>query len=219
MRQKLPILILFLSALALGLWLGGLLRPENSQLTGTLTVLESGAPTGTSQIGDYTVMWDNANGGQLTIRSRDGKIMWQTIAGEPFVFAAQGNEKVSESRGMFKFQDNWQVVCTDQTVDLILENSPNTVTLSGHIYCNDGASVAYNVYFEQTPQTPLLLMSIWLQDPISYQTDEKFDRVFLTYASSPQEHFFGFGEQFTYFDMKGKKVPVWVSEQGVGRGE
>ena len=219
MRQKLPIFILFLSALMLGLWFGSLLSPENSQLTGTLSVLESSAPTGTSQIGDYAVEWNNANGGQLTVRNTQGKILWQTLAGEPFVMAAQGNEHVTESRGMFKFRDNWQVVCTDQTVDLILQNKPGTMTLSGHVYCNDNSSVLYNIDFEESNNYPFLSMSIWLQNPETFQQSNQFDRIFLTYASSPDEHFFGFGEQFTYFDMKGKKIPIWVSEQGVGRGE
>jgi len=44
------------------------------------------------------------------------------------------------------------------------------------------------------------------------------NRTFLTYASNKDEHFFGFGEQFSYFDMKGKKLPIFCSEQGVGRG-
>ncbi len=91
------------------------------------------------------------------------------------------------------------------------------MTLSGHLYCNNKESVLYNVYFKQ-PDTNLF-MSVWLQDTKTFETPVNFDRLFLTYASSPEEHFFGFGEQFTYFDMKGKKVPIWVSEQGVGRGE
>jgi hypothetical protein len=40
-----------------------------------------------------------------------------------------------------------------------------------------------------------------------------FYRVQLTYATDPNEHFFGFGEQFSHFDMKGKRVPIIVQEQ------
>jgi hypothetical protein len=35
----------------------------------------------------------------------------------------------------------------------------------------------------------------------------------LTYATHPDEHFFGFGEQFSHFDLKGKRVPIIVQEQ------
>ncbi len=183
MKRNLAIFALLLASLAVGSWLGERLRPENFRLTGTLTVLESGAPTGISQVGEYAVEWNNANGGQLTVRNQAGKILWQTLAGEPFVFAAQGSEQVTENRGMFRFRDHWQVVCTDQTVDLILENEPGTVTLSGHLYCNNDASVLYNVYFKQ-PDTNLV-MNVWLQDTKTFEMPVEFDRLFLSYATSP----------------------------------
>ena len=49
--------------------------------------------------------------------------------------------------------------------------------------------------------------------------DPGINRTYFTYQSNPDEHYFGFGEQFSHFDMKDKLVPIWVSEQGVGRGE
>lgn len=48
--------------------------------------------------------------------------------------------------------------------------------------------------------------------------DPSFNRTFLTYASDRDEHFFGFGAQFSRFDMKGRRLPIFVSEQGIGRG-
>ncbi|TVU22609.1 hypothetical protein EJB05_32320, partial [Eragrostis curvula] len=48
---------------------------------------------------------------------------------------------------------------------------------------------------------------------------EEFNRVFLTYASSRDERFYGFGEQFSRMEFKGKRVPVLVQEQGIGRGD
>ncbi len=44
-------------------------------------------------------------------------------------------------------------------------------------------------------------------------------RSFLVYSSDETEQFYGFGESFSYFNLKGLRVPVLVSEQGVGRGE
>ncbi|EMS48824.1 Alpha-glucosidase yihQ [Triticum urartu] len=48
---------------------------------------------------------------------------------------------------------------------------------------------------------------------------EEFNRVFLTYASSLDERFYGFGEQFSCMEFKGRRVPVLVQEQGIGRGD
>ncbi|KAG4164239.1 hypothetical protein ERO13_A13G002200v2 [Gossypium hirsutum] len=51
------------------------------------------------------------------------------------------------------------------------------------------------------------------------ETALEFNRVCLTYASERNERFFGFGEQFSHMDFKGKRVPIFVQEQGIGRGD
>ncbi|GJN37910.1 hypothetical protein PR202_gb26910 [Eleusine coracana subsp. coracana] len=51
------------------------------------------------------------------------------------------------------------------------------------------------------------------------EKEEEFNRVFLTYASSKDERFYGFGEQFSRMEFKGRRVPVLVQEQGIGRGD
>lgn len=200
---------------------GRTLRPENMLLRGPITVIESNAPEGISKTGTFDIEWKHTNGGLLTVRNQDGRTLWQTLPGEAFIFAAEGNETVEENRGMFKFHDTWKRVCTRQSVELISEYLPGeSVTLSGHLYCNDSTSVIYNLEFAATEDNPAALsVTAWLIDETTYEQDEHFNRVFLTFASNPDEHFFGFGEQFAYFDMKGKEVPIWVSEQGVGRGE
>ncbi|KAF1882715.1 hypothetical protein Lal_00002895 [Lupinus albus] len=48
---------------------------------------------------------------------------------------------------------------------------------------------------------------------------EEFNRVWLTYSSDENEKFYGFGEQFSYMNFKGKRVPIFVQEQGIGRGD
>ncbi|XAR68408.1 Alpha-glucosidase [Bertholletia excelsa] len=46
-----------------------------------------------------------------------------------------------------------------------------------------------------------------------------FNRVCLTYSSEMDERFYGFGEQFSHMDFKGRRVPIFVQEQGIGRGD
>eukprot|EP00602_Paraphysomonas_sp_CaronLab_P004374 CAMPEP_0185032268 /NCGR_PEP_ID=MMETSP1103-20130426/20220_1 /TAXON_ID=36769 /ORGANISM="Paraphysomonas bandaiensis, Strain Caron Lab Isolate" /LENGTH=825 /DNA_ID=CAMNT_0027568097 /DNA_START=78 /DNA_END=2555 /DNA_ORIENTATION=- len=45
-----------------------------------------------------------------------------------------------------------------------------------------------------------------------------FNRLFLNYWCHPDESFHGFGTQYTYWNMKGLRVPILVAEQGIGRG-
>lgn len=46
-----------------------------------------------------------------------------------------------------------------------------------------------------------------------------FNRFCFTYSSEENERFYGFGEQFSHMDFKGKRVPIFVQEQGIGRGD
>ncbi|CAA2972325.1 alpha-xylosidase 2 [Olea europaea subsp. europaea] len=46
-----------------------------------------------------------------------------------------------------------------------------------------------------------------------------FNRICITYSSEKSEKFYGFGEQFSHMDFKGKRVPIFVQEQGIGRGD
>lgn len=213
------IIALLVVAVLAGYGLAALAQPEKAQLRGKLTVVEPFAPTGISQIGEYQVEW-NAEDGKLTLSNRGRKSLWETLPGQAFVGAAKATEAVEEHRGMFFFEEDQHIACPDQRVEMITDNTDEqSMTLSGRLFCNNGESVLYNLYFApgQTPGT--IDIRVWLQDPVNFAPSGKFNRIFLTYASNAGEHFFGFGEQFTYFDMKGKRVPIWVSEQGVGRGE
>ncbi|KAL3841161.1 hypothetical protein ACJIZ3_025752 [Penstemon smallii] len=46
-----------------------------------------------------------------------------------------------------------------------------------------------------------------------------FNRICITYSSEKSEKFYGFGEQFSHMNFKGKRVPIFVQEQGIGRGD
>ena len=141
---------------------------------------------------------------------------------------AVGTENVTENRGMFNLQDNWSATCTEQTINFtkpVLDMDAYFFAIAGDLKCNDGETAPYvimlagnshyekainaNGYYEKATNDVAFIIHI----------EQKVNRTFLTFASDPDEHYFGFGEQFTYFDMQGKKVPIWVSEQGVGRGE
>lgn len=48
--------------------------------------------------------------------------------------------------------------------------------------------------------------------------DHYYNQLRLTYGSEEDEQIFGFGAQYSRFNMKGERLPLFLSEQGVGRG-
>ncbi len=49
-------------------------------------------------------------------------------------------------------------------------------------------------------------------------TDPKIQFTKIILPAKPGEHIYGCGEQYTFLDLKGKKVPIISQEQGIGRG-
>ena len=44
---------------------------------------------------------------------------------------------------------------------------------------------------------------------------DDYDRLWLRLPSDADEHLYGAGEQFTFFDLKGHTFPIWTREQGI----
>lgn len=57
------------------------------------------------------------------------------------------------------------------------------------------------------------------KEELKAQDSKEFNRVCITYSSEGNERFYGFGEQFSHMDFKGRRVPIFVQEQGIGRGD
>jgi alpha-glucosidase len=49
------------------------------------------------------------------------------------------------------------------------------------------------------------------------EADEGIDRVWLRLRAGGRERVWGCGEQMSYFDLRGRRFPLWTSEPGVGR--
>ena len=68
-----------------------------------------------------------------------------------------------------------------------------------------------------TPTTHLLF-NLSLTDPSSSSSSGQFNQLRLTYGCEKDEQIYGFGAQYSKFNMKGERLPLFLSEQGVGRG-
>jgi alpha-glucosidase len=176
---------------------------------GRLRVDEGATRTPRAALGPFRIELA-AEPGQLTVRhvSAPAKVLWQSRAGEAFLAAARDLGTVREARGMFRIEPQLVEVCTGQTVRAAGPEA-GRFALAGVLDC-PGATVPWSLTFEAANAGQLRF--------VARVAGERMNRVFLAYASDAAERFFGFGEQFTYFDLKGRLVPIVVSEQGIGRG-
>ncbi len=47
--------------------------------------------------------------------------------------------------------------------------------------------------------------------------EPRLNRFWFRICAEPEEHVWGCGEQMSYFDLRGRRFPLWTSEPGVGR--
>jgi len=124
--------------------------------------------------------------------------------------------------GNYQLEETTRFVSDKVTVDTIFKDKDEEkVVIYGQLLAPNMELVAhYTMTFEITPlKSHQIQFTVDIRPTDDCQTSIQNARTFLTYATDIDENFYGFGESFSHFNLKGRRVPILVSEQGVGRGE
>jgi alpha-glucosidase len=126
-----------------------------------------------------------------------------------FLQAGTGEPTVRYRMAAFKFKDSIKSYCDSQTIDSIQA---------------DGKIVKFQGKLKGSSCSTDYAISIQLESnkQVSFKvefSEKSINRVKLFYNSNESEQFFGFGEQNTHFNFKGKKPFIFTEEQGIGRGD
>lgn len=137
------------------------------------------------------------NGFEVVVNN---KVVLHHSVQQPMLYVGYGEEDISMYRGNFKIED--------YVVERVaLKNADVTETKNGFTVDFDGKITAdfaikddvFTVNFKSN--------------------DEKINRFWLRVNADKDEKVYGCGEQFTYFNLRGKHFPLWTSEPGVGRNK
>ena len=159
----------------------------------------------------------------------DNNIIWKSVKDKPFVRLGQGNVTHPPIvNGNYQLEELTSFITDSVSIDSI-DVFPSYISIFGRLfneisniqykYCfifslsdNDGkdsSSLQFNIKIIEYPDKSIL----------NTITSSLSPRIFFYASSTVDESFHGFGESFTYFSYKGLRVPILVSEQGIGRGE
>lgn len=161
-------------------------------------------------LGNFQLTWYGGQGGfEITHNDIEGHVVFSTPKKKGFLAAGYGVMESEEHRGYFEINERREFVCKRQVVEEIRE-LPDGLVLAGTLGCENGDRVPYE--FSLTEKS-----GHQLQYRVSFD-HPLVNRTYLSWGTKADEHFFGFGEQFSTFDLKGRRLPILVQEQGVGRG-
>jgi len=164
-------------------------------------------PKGLSSGGLTLLKTDNS----LVVKNSEGgdKPFIEFPLRSAFISAGVGEPEVQYKMASFKFKDRLAKKCDSQKI-LGAEKTEKGFLLKGKLFgtnCLTDFNLKLEIISKNEMEFRLTL------------SDEKINRVYLKYNSSPEERFLGFGEQFSHSDMKGRKPFLFTEEQGIGRGD
>jgi len=141
--------------------------------------------------------------------SASGRSFMKLPIDRPFLKGETADMTVSYRMASFKFKEKIINESVNQSIDSITA-SGNTVIIKGELSDREG-STGYEFIIK--PHSPVAVTF-----DVALKTD-KYNRIILTYGSHKDEQFFGFGTQYSNFNLKGKKLFTFTEEQGIGRGD
>ncbi|MGV1753986.1 alpha-glucosidase [Agrobacterium sp. CG674] len=128
--------------------------------------------------------------------SLNGRVILEHSDASPAIFVGYGQERMDMYRGNFEIED------------YVIERRP----LSHAEIDGDRISLS-----DVAGQPPRLILTL-AEDAIKFDApDPNLNRLWIRIKADDDEHVWGGGEQMSYFDMRGRRFPLWTSEPGVGR--
>ncbi|WDZ81759.1 alpha-glucosidase (plasmid) [Ensifer adhaerens] len=128
--------------------------------------------------------------------SVDGQVILRHSASSPCIYAGHGEERMEMYRGNFEIED------------YVVERSP-----LAHAEI-DGCHIMLS---EAEGQKVRLALTVLDGSIELTAVDPSVNRLWIRVVADHDEHVWGGGEQMSYFDMRGRRFPLWTSEPGVGR--
>lgn len=146
------------------------------------------------------------NKNEFEIVSENGNIIIDAKSNKPFIYLGFGKEKMEMYRGNFDISDYLTERVPLKATGVVKDREDCIVTLKKNE--NDVEEMVIKITENKDSVNIKFLTQTY-----------KANRIWIRSGSNTSEKVYGCGEQLTYFNMKGKKFPLWTSEPGVGRNK
>ena len=161
----------------------------------------------TYPVGDF-MLSHTKNGLSVSHKKNSDRVIWATPSNGDFLAAQEASVQAKEfgsPEGTFEISDTIAARYDSPTIENIEVNG-NRATVSGSLI-GEAGKVGYAFAFEALSETHIrfVIKLFGAQAP-------SLNRILLTVDSAKDEAIFGCGSQLTYFNQKGKLIPILVEE-------
>lgn len=172
--------------------------------------------------GPFTIHYDSTHLPTLRVMQQERLVWFTSNSTSPFVNAAKVNTEVTQIGGDYTFKREIVEKCSQLKVTDVGSRLPNstigefysTIFIRG-VLCD---VVPMEMTFQAVNLSSNGAIFHHLQFNLSLSEDSHYNQLHLLYGCGEGEGFYGFGAQYSHLNMKGKVLPLFLSEQGVGRG-
>ncbi|MGQ9557205.1 MAG: alpha-glucosidase [Desulfurispora sp.] len=134
-----------------------------------------------------------------------GQLVFRHEPDAPFLYAGRGRATFDMHHGNFLIEDSLE------------EKQP----LSYYRLVEEGEN-ELTIYWWREAGREICTRLLLQEDRLVVEFDREgadFNRLWINLWAEESECIYGLGEQFSELNMRGRRVPLWVSEQGVGRNK
>lgn len=195
---------------------------------GSLCARAQGAPAWEAAAGDFRVTWNTSSATLVVLAAGFEHPMWESVPAVPFLSASGAAFTAPEFQGMYSVNLSTAWTTAGLCVTSVENGTqPTTAVVSG-VLCLDRCTCdpasrrkahstwAFTLLFTAVSARELRFnASVHTPTAVALPAPNVLA---LQLASVKDEAFFGMGASYTHLNLKGLTVPVFTSEQGVGRG-
>ncbi|GAB5360503.1 hypothetical protein AAMO2058_000633800 [Amorphochlora amoebiformis] len=180
---------------------------------------------GTCLGSEFHVSLDSGGGIRISDCKGDGggeRIMFET-SDTPWLACAFSSWTIPEvGMGRFIPEDTSEVINTNHQTLQIHDLGKNSVQLIGELSTTaEGPPEAnYSYTLSYDPKSPKILrFSLKIEPTDSIPAGSSgVTHAWVRWRAEREERYYGFGEQYSVWNLRGRKVQILTQEQGVGRG-
>lgn len=178
----------------------------------------------TIALGAFGLRWEPRRGGRIVIVGPGGRALWASRRGRAFLAAGFGRARIRESRGHVTIGDRRRARYERQDLAEIAPEGEGAL-IRGRLRGRAG-ELAYRLRLRPLDARQLGF-SLELIEPSPPRPPSRArgrggsdpaNRVALILAAGRGERFVGGGVQYTYPELSGRRLPLVIGEQGIGRG-